>query len=116
MSVVETDTEHSDGWAQRMYEIMVSLKESRSLITVVTPLGTYKKMLLTEISALRDEENQYGWSGTLTFTQYIKPSDDEATVKLMDNSSVRTNTGSAGAGRKISGTALEQLLQRAGMN
>ena len=115
LSVVETDAEHTSGWAARMLECMVALKKKRVLCKVVTSMATYENMLLTEINATQDEENQFGWSGSLAFMEYIPVTEENAeAVKANSNSSVRTNTGSSGAG-KISGTPLQQLLQRAGV-
>ena len=115
LSVVETDTEHSPGWAARMLEAMTALKKNRVLCRVVTSMAAYDRMLLTEITATQDEDNQYGWSGTLAFMEYIPVTEATAEeVKTNSNSSVRTNTGSSGAG-KISGTPLQQMLSRAGI-
>ena len=70
-------------------------------------------MLLTEIVATQDEENQFGWCGSLAFMEYIPVTEENAeAVKTNDNSSVRRNTGSAG---KMAGSPLQQLLQRAGI-
>ena len=115
LSVVETDTEQTAGWAARMLEAMASLKKKRVLCRVVTSMATYDRMLLTEINATQDEENQFGWSGSLAFMEYIPVTEENAeALKTNSNSSVRMNTGSSGAG-KISGSPLLQLLQRAGI-
>ena len=115
LSVVETDVEHAPGWAARMLEAMAALKKHRTLCTVATSMGTYRNMLLTEISATQDEDNQDGWSGSLAFMEYIPVTEENAAaVKANSNSSVRTNTGSAGT-KKLSGTPLQQLLRRAGV-
>jgi hypothetical protein len=115
LSVIETDAEHPAGWSARMLEAMASLKKKRVLCRVVTSMAAYDNMLLTEINATQDEENQYGWSGSLAFMEYIPVTEENATeVKANTNSSVRTNTGSSGAG-KISGTPLQQMLARAGI-
>lgn len=116
LSVIETDAEHPAGWAARMLEAMASLKKQRILCRVVTSMGSYDNMLLTEITATQDEENQYGWAGSLAFMEYIPVTEENAqAVKENNNSSVRKNTGSTGSSRKISGTPFEQLLQRAGI-
>ena len=79
-------------------------------------MATYTRMLLTEITAVQDEENQYGWSGTLAFMEYLKPSSKSSkSEKTNNNSSVRKNTGSTGSAVKLSGSPLLQLLQRAGV-
>ena len=115
LSVVETDTEQAAGWAARMLEAMASLKKQRILCRVVTSMGSYANMLLTEITATQDGENQDGWSGELAFAEYL-PAGEEGNevVKTENNSSVRKNTGT-GSARKITGSALVQLLQRAGV-
>ena len=113
LSVLETDAAHSAGWSARMLEAMASLKKNRILCRVVTSMGAYPRMLLTEISATQDEENQYGWQGSLSFTEYV-PAAEASAEKTADNSSVRTNTGS-GTARKLTGSPFQQLLQRAGI-
>ena len=116
LSVVETDTEHKAGWASGMLEDLSSLKKNRTLCTVVTSMGTYKKMLLTEISAKQDEENQFGWTGSLSFVEYVPASETKASsVKTSNNSSSRKNTGTAGNVKKVTGSVFQQLLQRAGI-
>ncbi|MBR3332929.1 MAG: hypothetical protein IKG23_01445 [Clostridia bacterium] len=113
LSVVETDTEQAAGWAARMLEAMAALKKQRILCKVATSMATYEDMLLTEIVATQDEENQFGWSGSLAFMEYIPVTEENAeSVKTNDNSSVRKNTGSAG---KIAITPLQQMLARAGI-
>ena len=113
LPVVETDTEQTAGWAARMLEAMTALKRKRVLCKVVTSMATYNRMLLTEINATQDEENQFGWSGSLAFMEYIPVTEENAeSVKTNDNSSVRRNTGSAG---KMAGSPLQQLSQRAGI-
>ena len=113
LSVVETDVEHAPGWSARMLEAMASLKKQRELCRVVTSMASYDNMLLTEINATQDEENQFGWSGSLAFMEFIPVTEENAeAVKANNNSSVRTNTGNAG---KISGSTLSQLLQRSGV-
>ena len=111
LSVVETDTEHPAGWAARMLEAMASLKKKRVLCRVVTSMATYDRMLLTEIIATQDEENQDGWSGSLAFMEYIPVTEEnEESVKTNDNSSVRTNTGSTGTKKVL--TPFQRLLSR----
>ncbi len=111
LSVVETDVEHTPGWSARMLENMVSLKKKRHLCKVVTSMGTYNKMLLTEITAVQDEENQYGWSGELVFMEYIPEKDGKSdTVKTNNNSSVRKNTGSTGTKKVLS--PFQQMLSK----
>ena len=114
LAVVETDAAHSPGWAARMLEAMAALKKGRYLCRVVTSMASYDRMLLTEITAVQDEENQCGWSGTLTFMEYLPVTEENAEdAKANSNSSVRKNTGNTGSAGKISGTPFRQLLQRA---
>ena len=98
-----------------MLAAMAGLKRKRMLCGVVTSMGSYTDMLLTEITATQDEENQCGWSGSLTFTQYV-PSDGENAVKTNDNSSTRENTGFTGTVKRVTESAFLQMLQRAGIN
>ena len=110
LTVVETDVEHTSGWAAGMLEAMASLKKQRVLCTVVTSLATYRDMMLTEITATQNEDNQYGWSGSLAFMEYIPVTEENAeAAKTDNNSSVRKNTGSTG---NLSGTPFQQLLKR----
>ena len=78
LSVVETDVEHTSGWSARMLEAMISLKKQRALCRVVTSMASYEQMLLTEITAVQDESNQFGWSGTLAFMEYIPVTEENA--------------------------------------
>ena len=72
LSVIETDAAHSaDGWSARMMDILYSVKRNRMLCRVVTPQKSYEDMLLSDISATHNAENPDGWSGELTFTEYI---------------------------------------------
>ena len=115
LSVVETDAEHSPGWAAAMLNVMASLKKRRLLCRVVTSMASYENMLLTEITATQDGENQDGWAGSLGFMEYIPVTEENAAeAKANDNSSVRKNTGSAGT-KKVLGSTLLQALQRAGV-
>ena len=115
LSVIETDAAGGPGCSARMLEDLGNLKRQRILCRVSTSLGTWKKMLLTEISATRDDENQEGWRGSLVFTQYLPSGGDSASgAKTADNSSVRKNTGVLSA-RQVAGSAFLQLLRRAGI-
>ena len=72
LSVLETDAAHSaSGWAARMLDILYTVKRDRLLCKVVTPHHTYDDMLLTAVSVTQDEEHPDGWSGEITFTEYI---------------------------------------------
>ena len=116
LSVVETDAEHSPGWSARMLEAMAALKKGRFLCRVVTSMAAYDRMLLTEIAATQDGENQYGWSGELAFTEYLPAAEENAgNARANTNSSVRKHTGSTGSAGKVAGTPFKQLLQRAGI-
>ena len=116
LSVIETDAAGGAGRSARMLEAMKTLKKKRTLCRVVTSMGSYKRMLLTEITAAQDEENQCGWKGTLVFEEYVPAAEDTASGKTNTNSSTRKNTGSAGNVTKLTGTAFQQLLQRSGIN
>ena len=100
LQVVETDAEHASGWSARMLAAMEGLKKHRHLCKVVTSMFTYEKMMLTEITATQDEENQFGWTGELAFMEYIE-STGEDDSKEKTNSSVRRNTGNTGAKKKV---------------
>ena len=110
LTVIETDAEHSPGWSARMLAAMAGLKRKRMQCGVVTSMGSYTDMLLTEITATQDEENQYGWSGSLTFIQYV-PSEGENGVKINDNSSARQNTGFTGNVAQLTAEMVNRLLE-----
>ena len=113
LTVVESDTAHQVGWSARMLQAMKAVKYNRALCTVVTPAMTYFNMLLSDISVTQDETNSAGWEGTLTFTEATQQA---ATAAVNNNASTTTNTGSAGTGTTVSGSPLQQLLQRAGIS
>ncbi len=110
LQVIETDTEHSPGWASAMLAAMRSLKKNRILCKVITSMATYNKMLLSEITATQDEENQDGWSGELVFMEYIPVGSGKSNSKTNNNSSTRRNTGSAGTKKVL--TPFQQLLKK----
>jgi len=75
-------------------------------------MAAYDNMLLTEITATQDGENQDGWSGSLSFMEYIPVTEENAAdAKANDNSSVRKNTGSTGT-KKVLGSTLISLMQK----
>ena len=113
LSVVETDIGHMAGWANRMLQAMESIKRNRILCTVVTSALTYTGMLLSGLSVTEDEHNQFGWQGTLTFTQHQSSA---AVQKTNDNSSAARHTGSTEQIQSVTEDALKQMLQRAGIN
>ena len=116
LAVVETDVEHVPGWSARMLECMAAIKKNRYLCRVVTSMAAYDDMLLKEITATQDGDNQFGWSGELVFTEYIPAAEAGAgDTKTNDNSSSRTNMGS-GAVRRLTDGALLSLLRRAGIS
>ena len=105
LSVLETDAAHSAaGWAARMLDVLASVKRQRLLCKVVTPHHTYDDMLLSGISVTQDEEHPDGWSGDLTFTEYI-PLVILQETKTENNSSTVKNTGSTAPAKTVSGTA-----------
>ena len=110
LHVIETDTEHMPGWASSMLAAMRALKKGRYLCKVITSMATYNKMLLSEITATQDEENQDGWSGELVFMEYIPVSSGKSNSKTNNNSSTRRNTGSTGTKKVL--TPFQQLLKK----
>ena len=75
LSLVETDAAHSAaGWAERMLDVLASVKRQRLLCRVVTPHHTYDNMLLSAVAATQDETSPDGWSGELTFTECLSVS------------------------------------------
>ena len=115
LSVIETDAARGAGGFARILADLDTLKRNRTLCRVVTSMGTYRKMLLTEITAAQDEENQCGWKGTLVFTESDQSAGkDTSGTKTNNNASTRKNTGTTAA-KKLTESAFLQLLQRAGI-
>ena len=107
LSVIETDAAHSAaGWASRMLDVLEAIKRNRYLCKVVTPHHTYDDMLLTGISVTQDEEHPDGWSGDITFTEYI-PIVVLGETKTENNASTPKNTGSTAPAKTVSGNATE---------
>ena len=115
LSVAETDAaDGTEGRAARMLEILYGVKRNRMLCRVVTPQKTYEDMLLSEISAAHNPENPDGWSGEITFTEYI-PMAVLGENREDDNASPPKNTGSAAPPKAAAGTAVfESAAQAAG--
>ena len=105
LSVIETDAAHpAAGCAARMLDLLSAVKRDRLLCRVVTPHHTYDDMLLSGLSVTQDEEHPDGWSGDITFTEYI-PLVAISDAKTDDNSSAAKNTGSAAPAKTVSGMA-----------
>ena len=104
LSVAETDAEHAAGWSARMLDTLSAMKRERRLCRVVTPHHAYDDMLLSGISVTQDGESPDGWSGDLTFTEYI-PVAVVGEVKTDTNASVPKNTGSAAPAQTVSAAA-----------
>lgn len=103
LSIVETDAAHeAAGWAERMLDVLFSIKRNRLLCRVVTAHHMYDNMLLSSVNADQDEIIQDGWSGELVFTECMSVS-QQATTKVDDNASKITNTGSAAPSVRVSG-------------
>ena len=95
-----------------MLQAMEAIKRTRTLCNVITPAKTYSAMLLSEFVATVDESSQSGWKGKLIFVQYVPPAVQEKTA---DNASTAVHTGSTGTVQTVSGTSLQNLLDRAGV-
>ena len=139
LSVVETDVASQLGWAASMLAALDSIRRNRVLCRVVTSMGSWENMLLSEITATQDEANQYGWAGDIVFMQYIPRSEQyytdtsggggastgssvSSTRKTQNNSSTKKNTGTKAAASTVSSTAasavsgaLATVLGRAGI-
>ena len=120
LSVVETDVNHEPGWSAGMLQAMDRLRSARTLCRVVTSMGTWDNMLLSEITATQDEENQFGWAGDLVFMQYVNKngavysSSEASTRKTENNSATCRNTGTKGPTQTVSGTVFQQIAARGG--
>ena len=106
LSVTETDAAHAaEGWSARMLDILYSVKRNRMLCRVCTPQKTYEDMLLSEISATHSAETPDGWSGDISFTEYI-PTAVLGESKENDNASTPKNTGSAAPPKTVTAEAV----------
>ena len=123
-----------------MLSALDSIRRNRVLCRVVTSMGSWENMLLSEITATQDETNQYGWAGDIVFMQYIPHSEQyytdtsggggastgsstTSTRKTENNSSTKKNTGTKAAASTVSSAAasavsgaLATVLGRAGIN
>jgi len=132
LSVVETDVSSQPGWSASMLSALDSIRRNRVLCRVVTSMGSWENMLLSEITATQDEENQYGWAGDLVFMQYIPRSEQyytdtsggggsgggsstTSTRKTNNNSSTKKNTGTKAAVTSATAGALASILCRVGI-
>ena len=116
LSVVETDAEHEPGWSKKMLKAMKTIKKDKIVFRLVTSMMTYKKMILTDITATQDEENQDGWSGTLVCTQYVSSGsegeqDGKTTAQALD----QKYSGVMGSGQKLTDEQIREKLKRAGI-
>ena len=124
-----------------MLAALDSIRRNRVLCRVVTSMGSWENMLLSEITATQDEENQYGWAGDVVFMQYIPRNEQyysdtsgggggyggggstaTSTRKTENNSSIKRNTGTKAAANTVSSAAasafsgaLATVLGRAGI-
>ena len=137
LSVVETDVSMRPGWAASMLSALDSIRRNRVLCSLTTDMGTWENMLLSEITASQDENNQYGWAGDLVFMQYI-PHDEQyytdtsggggataggggggssstSTRKTSNNSSTKKNTGTKAAATTVTTTTLNSMTALAGI-
>ena len=120
LSVVETDAGHGEGWAAGMLQAMEKLRNARTLCKVITTMGTWTNMLLSEITATQDEENQFGWAGDLVFmqcmnrTSAVVGSMEASTRKTENNSATAKNVGTKGPTQVVSGAAFGQAIGRGG--
>ena len=56
-----------DSRSARAYGILKALKETRTLLSVITPQYVYTGMMISSIVANQDEASPYGWSGQIVF-------------------------------------------------
>ena len=129
LSVVETDVASRPGWAASMLAALDSIRRNRVLCRLTTDMGSWDKMLISEITATHDELNQYGWARDIVFTQYIPRSEQyysssssgmadsrtASTRKTSNNSSTKKNTGTKAAATSATGSAVSEILSRAGI-
>ncbi|MBR4552061.1 MAG: hypothetical protein IKO13_07205 [Oscillospiraceae bacterium] len=120
LSVIETDVSHNTGWSAGMLQAMEKLRNARTLCTVVTSMGSWSNMLLSEVTATQDEENQIGWAGDLVFMQCLSANSltagimEASTRKTENNSATARNIGTKGPPQNISGSVVQQTISRGG--
>ena len=119
LSVIESDTAAAKLNATRMVEALEGIKRNRTLCTVVTPVMTYRNMILSGLAITEDESSQSGWTGTLTFTESVFL----ASGQVDDRSSTPVHTGTKVTPKTVSDdgsntqirTPLQQMADRAGV-
>ena len=128
LSVVETDVASQRGWSASMLSALDSIRRNRVLCTLVTDMGTWSRMFISEITATQDEVNQYGWAGDVVFTQYIPKSEQyyssentsssysttTSTRATTNNSATKKNTGTTAAAKGATVGAVTAALGIAG--
>ncbi len=104
LEIAETDVT-SAGRSREVLARLCAMRESRALCRVHTGLQTCERMLLTELTAARDEETPCGFTATLVFTE--APAAESA-------ANPERHIGLTGA-RQVSGEEARELFARAGI-
>ena len=63
----------TDSRSAKAYGILKDLKESRAMLSVITPQYVYTEMMISSIIASQDEASPYGWSGQIVFQNKYEP-------------------------------------------
>ena len=70
LSISESDTS-SDPAA--LFSSLITLKESRTLLQLITPLRTWSNLLLSDLTITRDDKTPFGFTGTLNLQETAAP-------------------------------------------
>lgn len=63
----------TDSRSAKAYGILKALKESRAMLSIITPQYVYTEMMIASIVASQDEASPYGWSGQIVFQNKYEP-------------------------------------------
>ena len=63
----------TDSRSAKAYGILKALKESRAMLSIITPQYVYTEMMISSIVASQDEASPYGWSGQIVFQNKYEP-------------------------------------------
>ena len=76
LSISESDTSSDPAV---LFSSLISLKESRTLLQLITPLRTWANLLLSDLTITRDDKTPFGFTGTLTLQETTVPTSSPTT-------------------------------------
>lgn len=121
LSLLETDTGHTRGYAARMLEALDTIRSSKVLVEIYTPVRNYMNMILSDLVIIQEDGNLNGWTGTATFTEVLS---DDSGGRPVNNGSASSWTGTTSnvtissivtQDAVVADSPLRELLQKVGI-